>query len=118
AGARPMRLQRMRGGIERALLVIGLALIAVWLTNEARARAFQSSASQALSMALRRGAPMEGGSPATFSRASIPHGVLGRIEIPRLRLSAVIVEGAEPAELERAIGHIAHTAAPGMPGNC
>jgi sortase A len=44
--------------------------------------------------------------------------VFGRIEIPRLGISALIAEGAEPAQLERAVGHISTTEFPGQPGNC
>jgi sortase A len=39
------------------------------------------------------------------------------MEIPRLRLSAVVVEGVGPAALRRAVGHIPGTALPGGDGN-
>jgi sortase A len=44
-------------------------------------------------------------------------GVIGRIEIPRLLLSAVVVEGIDKTTLRRAVGHIPGTALPGQPGN-
>jgi sortase A len=44
-------------------------------------------------------------------------GLIGRIDIPRLRLSAVVVEGTDKAALRRAVGHITGTALPGHPGN-
>jgi sortase A len=43
--------------------------------------------------------------------------LIGRIEIPRLLLSAIVCEGAESATLRRAVGHIPGTALPGAPGN-
>lgn len=43
--------------------------------------------------------------------------LIGRIEIPRLGLSAVIVEGIGKTSLRRAVGHIPGTALPGQPGN-
>jgi len=44
-------------------------------------------------------------------------GTIGRIEIPRLRLSVVVVEGIGKTTLRRAAGHIPGTALPGQPGN-
>ncbi len=44
-------------------------------------------------------------------------GLIGRIEIPRLLLSAVVVEGSDARTFRRAVGHIAGTALPGQPGN-
>ena len=43
--------------------------------------------------------------------------LIGRIEIPRLGLSAVIVEGIGGRDLRRAVGHIPGTPLPGQPGN-
>ena len=44
-------------------------------------------------------------------------GLLGRIEIPRLGVSVIVVEGTSTATLGRSAGHIAGTALPGKPGN-
>ncbi len=44
-------------------------------------------------------------------------GSLGRIEIPRLGISALIVEGTSTTALNRAVGHIEGTSWPGVPGN-
>jgi len=49
--------------------------------------------------------------------AAATEGLIGRIEIPRLRLSAVVVEGLDRRTLRRAVGHIPGTALPGQPGN-
>ena len=51
------------------------------------------------------------------SREAAPHGMIGRIEIARLGLSAVIVEGTDNKSLRRAVGHITGTGLPGQPGN-
>lgn len=42
---------------------------------------------------------------------------LGRLEIPRLRISAMIAEGIDPGTLDHAIGHVPGTALPGNRGN-
>jgi sortase A len=44
-------------------------------------------------------------------------GLIGRIEIPRLGLSAIVIEGTSATTLRRAVGHIRGTALPGQPGN-
>lgn len=57
-------------------------------------------------------------------RAPIPaalqpeaQGLIGRIEIPRLKLSVVIIEGVNTTTLRRGVGHIPGTALPGDAGN-
>ena len=44
-------------------------------------------------------------------------GLVGRIDIPRLSLSVVVIEGTGSAALRRAAGHISGTAMPGQRGN-
>jgi sortase A len=44
-------------------------------------------------------------------------GLIGRIEIPRLGVSVMVVEGVDRRALGRAAGHIPGTAQPGQPGN-
>jgi sortase A len=46
-----------------------------------------------------------------------PDGLIGRIEITRLGLSAVVVAGIDKRTLRRAVGHIPGTALPGQAGN-
>jgi sortase A len=50
-------------------------------------------------------------------RAERPGNAVGRIEIPRLRVSAIIKAGADARTLELAVGHIPGTAFPGELGN-
>ena len=42
---------------------------------------------------------------------------LGRIEIPRIGASFVVVQGTKADDLRRGPGHYASTAFPGLPGN-
>ena len=44
-------------------------------------------------------------------------GLIGRIEIPRLGVSSVVIEGTSGTTLRRAVGHIPGTASPGQQGN-
>jgi sortase A len=43
--------------------------------------------------------------------------VLGEISVPRLQLDAIVVQGDSPADLKRAVGHLANSALPGEQGN-
>lgn len=52
-----------------------------------------------------------------FLRVIGPDGLIGRLEIPRLGVSVMVVEGTGDPLLRRAAGHIAGTALPGEPGN-
>lgn len=50
-------------------------------------------------------------------RIAAPGATLGRIEISRIGVDAIIVEGTDGRSLRRAVGHIAGTAFPGEHGN-
>lgn len=43
--------------------------------------------------------------------------VIGEIQVPRLHLKAIVVQGDSHTILRRAVGHIPETALPGKPGN-
>jgi len=49
--------------------------------------------------------------------ARIESAPLGRIEIRRLGISAIIAQGTDDSTLKRAVGHVASTSLPGEPGN-
>jgi sortase A len=55
-------------------------------------------------------------------RLSEPHllaegDVIGEIQVPRLGLNAIVVQGDSPANLRRAVGHLSKSALPGEWGN-
>lgn len=58
-------------------------------------------------------APNQGPSLGPPARES----VIGRLEIPRLQVAAMVREGADEGTLSRAVGHIPGTALPGNIGN-
>jgi sortase A len=49
--------------------------------------------------------------------AVAPDGLIGRMEVVRLGVSVMVVEGTSNKTLRRAVGHIAGTALPGQDGN-
>lgn len=55
--------------------------------------------------------------PAKSTPAPPASGLIGRIEIPRLKLSAIVIEGDDSKALRRAVGHIIGSPLPGQTGN-
>lgn len=51
------------------------------------------------------------------AQAAAMNGLIGRLEIPRILFSQVVVEGIGSTTLRRVVGHIPGTALPGQPGN-
>jgi len=54
---------------------------------------------------------------AAVAPALVDGGAIGEIQIPRLGLTAIVVQGDSSAILQRAVGHVADTALPGESGN-
>ena len=68
--------------------------------------------------ALARFVPTEPAASGPVAPTTIgPNGLIGRMEVSRLDVSVVVVEGTSNKSLRRAVGHIAGTALPGQPGN-
>ena len=95
--------------LERGFLFVGLVLVGLWIENYGETYAFQSVESQRLDRLV---------DGADTTREGLASGAtLGRIEIPRLAISAMIAEGVSPAVLQHAVGHVRATPRPGDPGN-
>ena len=118
------RLRRILKWCRRALFAGGVLLLGYCGFALADAWSFQRRESRELDRLLRdqrvasQGTPQPESSPAPKGApAAATDGLIGRIEIPRLLLSAVVVEGIGKATLRRAVGHIPGTALPGEAGN-
>jgi sortase A len=109
-GNRPRRITRALRAAEWVLLAIGLASIG-WYTSVRMAAAREQAS---LSHELDRLAPVAT-LPARTGAAA--RALVGRIEVPRLKLSAVAREGVDVRTLRVAVGHIPGTALPGQRGN-
>lgn len=122
--------------LERLLWAVGLLGIGWFLAVQVESRIYQAREEAALESVLAGGdaAPRRpvagrdgavpaggglGGGETTSSPldAPPPGSALGRIEIPRLGLSAIVADGIDNRTLRRAVGHIPATARPGEPGN-
>jgi sortase A len=94
-----------------ALGYSGFLLLDSKLYQAYQARRFQQQLNSARPAAI---AIAEG---AGLTVAAIPGGALGRIEIGRIGLAAMILEGTNGRTLRRAVGHIPGTPLPGQQGN-
>jgi sortase A len=89
-------------GAALALAWCAFVLVATWMFQREQRRQFESLLAD------------------RASATSLPpaaRGVIGLLDIPRLGLSVMVVEGAGTSSLRRAAGHIPGTALPGEPGN-
>ena len=104
--------------LQGALFVAAAFLLGQWAETERASRSYQRNASAIFERVLR----VEKGDPgaATSGLARVQArrtGVVGRLRIPRLGLSAMVGEGVDDRTLGRAIGHIPSSAFPGEMGN-
>ena len=117
-----------RGGrglrwVERLLLVIGIASLGYYGYVSAETALYQAYETRELNAILASVPAAERtASPATSSRAVTrrvppPGSAVGKIEIPRLGVSAVVRAGSDARTLQLAVGHIPGTALPGETGN-
>ncbi len=104
----------------RALVTFGAILAAVCLGAYALAALDQARLSGRLT-ALAGARHERPRPPVTIARTTraeaLVDGLVGRLEIPRLGLDAMVLEGASDGALLRGVGHIPHTAFPGERGN-
>ena len=118
-------LRRMMRWTERLLFAVGLALLAWCAYVVLDARIFQQAEDSRLDGLLRvsqQTSPTAPRNPSPTARPArlLPApaaGLVGRLDISRLGLSVIVIEGVRAATLRRAVGHIPGTALPGQPGN-
>jgi sortase A len=118
---------KYRGSILRSMRVLFLALGATMLGfvgySFLDATVFQAYQNWRFDRALTNPQSLPGTAPALISssaaaRASADPGTaLGRIEISRIDVGVIIVEGTDEVSLRRGVGHIPGTALPGEQGN-
>lgn len=81
----------------------------------ADARIFQYTESRSLERQLQERHTPPISSPGLLPVAT--GGLIGRLDIPRLGLSVIVIEGEDKTTLRRAAGHVPGTALPGQAGN-
>lgn len=100
--------------LERLLLVVGLALVGYYVYVTVETHLYQAMENRELDAILSSAPPS---APLSRRPPPAPGSMLGRIEIPRLEVSAVIRAGTDARTLQLAVGHIGGTALPGESGN-
>lgn len=108
--------------LHHALAVVGFLACSYWLVTEVAMTTFQAIESRRFSrelMVVHADAPVAPAMPAKAAPGIRPRygSVIGKLTIPRLGVSTVVVEGAGERELRFAPGHVAGTAFPGDKGN-
>src|SRR5688572_1617438 len=106
--------------LERALLVLAIVCLGYYGYVSAETILYQAYENRELDALLTRDgtSPPAGGTAAVPARPLPARGAtVGRIEIPRLGVSAIIKAGTDARTLQLAVGHIPGTALPGETGN-
>lgn len=109
--------------LERVLLIIGIVCLGYFGYVSAETALYQAYETRELDAILASvpkappvpTAPVADVAPPRAQPAS--GSLLGRLEIPRLRVSAIVRAGSDARTLQLAIGHIGGTALPGERGN-
>ena len=105
----------MKSRVDRmgqALMVIGILPLVYAASIWVRAEAYQAYQQRAFDQTLAE--MREGDAP---GRKPETNAVIGRLEIPSVDLSVMVLEGAGESELQLGAGHIPGTALPGETGN-
>jgi sortase A len=105
----------LTGWIERALWAVGLVCVTWAGTTWLRAVTYQAEQQEALDRQF-SAADQKPAAAAAPQRLSTGE-TLGRLEIPRLKLSVVVAEGDDDDTLEVAVGHLPDTPLPWQEGN-
>jgi sortase A len=111
-----MRARVLLRGAEYALWITGALAAGFCAGVFIEARLYQSLQERRLEEAIGAARPLP---PATHERREKrPIGSLvGRLEIPRLRFKAIVLEGSDSSTLRVGVGRIPETADPGQRGN-
>lgn len=110
--------------LDRALMAFGLACLILYAGFTARTALYQRQAKAEIErmIAARRlseGAAIGRSLPdvTTPSVPIAPGEIIGRVDVPRLNLSAAVAEGEDDSTLRKAVGHLSDTPMPWQNGN-
>jgi sortase A len=105
---------------QRALFAAGLVLLGYVALAVLQAKLYEMRARQYLDgAATKQAGRQQAGRPEAASVVPVPleGAILGRLEIARLGVSVVVLQGTKPRTLRLGVGHIEGTVLPGEPGN-
>jgi sortase A len=110
----PVRRSRLSGTLAWLFAAIGVALLAWYGLVVAEAALYQRAESSTLDRVVNGKAIGTHGPP---SRAKQKHQLIGRLEIPRVQMSVMVVDGDDEGTLKTAAGHLPDTPLPWEFGN-
>jgi len=121
---------RAQRWLSRLLMAFGAACLLFYAFSTIRTSLFQREAKAQLERSMAAPVPPEVPVPAapespTITRPAAPSkssalargSVIGRVDVPRLHLSAAIAEGDDDSTLDNAVGHLPDTPLPWQAGN-
>lgn len=106
--------ERTRVKIGRVMMLAGTVLLTLWLVVRADAWIYEKNASREFDASQSR---TDAGQRPQEPRTASDEDLIGRIEIPSLGLTALVLEGTGERTLSRGVGHVERTALPGERGN-
>ncbi len=104
--------KKLLAGLRYGLLCSGAVLLAISGFILAEARLWQIDQGRELEKLVKEEAKR-----APVEARPAPNSLIGRMEIDRIGLSAIVLEGTDSTTLRRAVGHIPGSALPGQAGN-
>src|SRR5205823_875366 len=106
----------MLNWLQRFLFIAGFMVIGYCGADWFNARMQQQKGNRELDQLLLNRKPER--QPDIETGKQIPEGgLVGKVEIPKLHLSAVVFQGTNDNVLDRGVGHMNSSALPGQPGN-
>lgn len=104
---------RRHAWINRALITFGLACLIFYGVFTIRTWSYQRAAkSQVEQMVSIERPPAPIDRPPDMSKPPQPGEIIGRVDIPRIKLSAAVAEGDDEKTLGKAVGHLPDTPLP------
>ena len=117
-------LKRILQGLQRTLFATAVLLFGWCAFVVVDTWAFQQRESRHLDLLLASNQPAASALasstvdiPSSAWPVALANDVIGRMDVPRLELTAIVVEGTSSSAMRRAVGHISGTALPGETGN-
>ena len=102
--------------LERLLVIVGVGCLGWVGTTWVEARMFQEEQSRTLDRAIDLARISQSAAADSASGATV-RGPVGRLEIPRLDVSVVVMPGEDEETLQNAVGHLSDTPMPWNGGN-
>ena len=105
--------------VQYALAVAGILALGFWLANLIGTALYEETEAHRFDQDVKSGENATEVSLAPLAPVVAPRNgaVVGKLEIPRVKVSVIVVEGADSRDLKHAAGHISGTALPGERGN-